>query len=212
MRILASEAVIAKLAIAIVLVQLASVMLTTAWPFYTIQKLGWTELLIGISPTFSGVLTVFIRGGQIRLVVPRYGDGRVIMGALLAQTVGLGVLSLGWRAWMMFLGIVFNCLSGLAFPVLSSVASHRVSTQHQGELQGAIASLTSLAAIIGPLMSEQLFAIFTGSSAFMYLPSAPLLLGAMFGAIALALLAPLGLAGFLDAPIDEHPATVASVA
>jgi DHA1 family tetracycline resistance protein-like MFS transporter len=53
--------------------------------------------------------------------------------------------------------------------------SHRVSPDAQGELQGAVASLFSLAAIIGPPVMSHLFARFSAPESTIHLPGAAFL-------------------------------------
>jgi MFS transporter, DHA1 family, tetracycline resistance protein len=175
--------ILLRFAVSILLVQISSVMLSTVWPFYVIQRFQWTPLMIGASLTFSGVLTMFIRGGLIRLIVPRYGEQRVVLGAMLAQCAGFALLAGGASIEMMYVGISLHSLSGVAYPALSGLASHQVSSSEQGGLQGGIACLTGLAAILAPIFSSQLFGYFSAATSLIYLPAAPLLLGILFSAI-----------------------------
>jgi DHA1 family tetracycline resistance protein-like MFS transporter len=182
---LSRDAVLKRLAIAIFLVQLTFMMLNTVWPFYTIARFGWSAAMVGLSLTFSGLLSAIVRGGLIRTVIPRWGERRVVIWAIAAQICGHMIMSFGWVGWMMFAGIAAHTLSGLAYPALSGMASHRVPSGEQGELQGAIASLTGLSAIFGPLLASQLFAFFTEPSASFRLESAPILACAMLSAVAI---------------------------
>ena len=79
----------------------------------------------------------------------------------------------------MFAFLVPYCLGGIAQPALQAVMAGRVPPNAQGELQGAIASTMSLAAIIGPFVMNNLFFYFTHSDAPVYLPGAPFFLGAL---------------------------------
>jgi DHA1 family tetracycline resistance protein-like MFS transporter len=51
-----------------------------------------------------------------------------------------------------------------------------VSPSEQGQLQGAIASLTGIAGLIGPSLFTQTFSAFIGPQADWHLPGAPYLL------------------------------------
>lgn len=184
------DPVLRRLAIAIFIVQITFMMLNTVWPFYTIARFGWSGTMIGLSLTFSGLLSAIVRGGVIRKVVPRWGERRVIIGALLAQIAGHMIMSFGWLGWMMFAGIAAHTFAGLAYPALSGMSSHRVEAGEQGELQGAIASITGLSAIAGPLLASQLFAVFAGGHG-VVLPAAPILASALFAAMAIFIIFPL---------------------
>ena len=82
------------------------------------------------------------------------------------------------QGWMMFVFLVPYCFGGIAQPALQAVMAGQVPANEQGELQGALASLQSANAIVGPLVMNNLFFYFTHSSAPVYLPGAPFLLGA----------------------------------
>ena len=67
--------------------------------------------------------------------------------------------------------------------------SRRVPDDAQGELQGMLASLTSLTHVIAPLVMTQTFAHFSSSTAPFYLPGAPFLLSALLMLLAIAVFA-----------------------
>jgi DHA1 family tetracycline resistance protein-like MFS transporter len=54
-----------------------------------------------------------------------------------------------------------------------------VPPNEQGELQGALTSLMSVTSIVGPPLMTNTFSYFTNPTAPVYLPGAPLLLGAV---------------------------------
>jgi DHA1 family tetracycline resistance protein-like MFS transporter len=55
----------------------------------------------------------------------------------------------------------------------------RLPANVQGELQGALTSMMSLTAIIGPLLMNNLFYYFTTSAANLHFPGISFLLGAL---------------------------------
>jgi DHA1 family tetracycline resistance protein-like MFS transporter len=61
-----------------------------------------------------------------------------------------------------------------------------VDDNRQGELQGGLASLMSLASIIAPPLMTQIFFNFSQASSAFYYPGAPFLLSAMLTLISLA--------------------------
>lgn len=179
--------VLARIAAAMFIVQLTFMMINTVWPFYTIARFGWSTAMIGLSLTFSGLLSAVVRGGLIRALVPRWGEHKVVVGAIMAQITGLLIIALDWRGWMMFTGIAVHTLAGLAYPALSGLASRQVDSGEQGELQGAIAALTGLSAIVGPLLASFLFGAFTDPHAPIFLPAAPILAAILLAALTLAI-------------------------
>jgi DHA1 family tetracycline resistance protein-like MFS transporter len=60
----------------------------------------------------------------------------------------------------------------IVMPSTNALMSHRVASDAQGELQGAVASLYSLSSIVGPPLMTQLFGRFSAPDAPVYLPGA----------------------------------------
>jgi DHA1 family tetracycline resistance protein-like MFS transporter len=75
----------------------------------------------------------------------------------------------------------------LAGPSVNSILSNQVPADSQGELQGIMASMSSIAMIVGPLLLTQTFTYFTSASAPIYLP------GSAFWVSALLTLCALGI-------------------
>src|SRR5437660_12156968 len=61
----------------------------------------------------------------------------------------------------------------ISFPAAQGMMTHRVSEREQGELQGAIQSLRSIAFIIGPYLFSGIFAWFISPKRSVHLPGAP---------------------------------------
>jgi DHA1 family tetracycline resistance protein-like MFS transporter len=80
---------------------------------------------------------------------------------------------------MMFAMLVSWFLAAIVMPTMNAFMSHRISPDAQGELQGAVASLFSLAAIIGPPIMTHLFARFTSPESSIHLPGAAFLAAAV---------------------------------
>lgn len=72
-------------------------------------------------------------------------------------------------------------MAGLVFPSINAILSSRVDASHQGALQGGMASLSSIAAIIGPLVMTQSLAFGADHGA----PGAAFLLAGTLAALAL---------------------------
>jgi DHA1 family tetracycline resistance protein-like MFS transporter len=79
----------------------------------------------------------------------------------------------------MFTFTAVYCMGGIAGPALQGIISTQVPPNEQGELQGGLTSLMSATSIFGPLLMTTTFAVFTKPGASVYLPGAPMLLGAV---------------------------------
>jgi len=166
---------VAGLLFAVLLYQVAHDSLPAVWMFYTQHKFGWGPSETGWSLTFVGVMTVIVMGGLTGYVVPRLGERRAIVVGFLLMTVGFLGYALVPLGWMIYPAIVFGSLGGIANPAMQSVMSKQVGPSAQGELQGAVASLASIAAIISPIFMTQLFSHYSAPGASMQLPGAPYL-------------------------------------
>lgn len=162
------------------LIYLASHAVQSNWSFFTIEKFGWDETMIGISLAVVGLLVALVQGGLIRFINPLLGNEKSVYTGLLLYSLGLVLFAFASESWMMFVFLVPYCLGGIAGPALQSIISHNVPANEQGELQGALAGLISLTSIAGPPLMTGLFAYFTKPAAPVHFSGAAFLLGAVF--------------------------------
>jgi DHA1 family tetracycline resistance protein-like MFS transporter len=66
-------------------------------------------------------------------------------------------IALATNGWMAFLLLPVFCLGGIGQPALQSLVSGQVGEDQQGRLQGVLASMASLASIIGPVAISQIY-------------------------------------------------------
>jgi len=166
------------LIISIVLVYLASHAVQSNWSYFTMYRFNWDEKMVGISLGVVGLLVAIVQGGLIRFINPKLGNEKSIYTGLLLYTIGMFLFGVATQGWMMFVFLIPYCSGGIAQPALQAVMAGQVPPNAQGELQGALASLQSACAIVGPLVMNNLFFYFSHDQAPVYLPGAPFLLGA----------------------------------
>ena len=167
------------LAFSIFLVYVAAHAVMSNWSYFTMYRFNWNERMVGISLAVVGVLVASVQGGLTRYINPRFGNEKSLYTGLAMYALGMLLFGLATQSWMMFLFLIPYCLGGIAQPAIQSIMAGHVPANVQGELQGTITSLMSLAAIIGPLLMNNLFYYFTHSQAPVHLPGAPFLLGAL---------------------------------
>lgn len=170
------------------LVGLAGQVYPTVWSFYTIHRFGWTERLVGMSLAFAGVMMAISQGGLTGVLLPRLGEWRGAVVAMAASALGFLGFALATQTWMMFAWMTTSLLAGLGMPALSALMSRKVPPDQQGELQGANASLMSLASVVAPLVLPPLFGAFARPDAVIPFPGAPFLASAILSVLAIALL------------------------
>jgi DHA1 family tetracycline resistance protein-like MFS transporter len=174
-RSLAHLPMVAGLLFAVFLYQMAHDSLPAVWMFYTQQQFGWTSSDVGMSLTFVGVMTVLVMGGLTGVVVPRIGERRAIIFGFLLMTLGFLGYAFATQAWMLYAAIAVGSLGGIANPSVQAVMSRQAGPSAQGELQGAVASLNGIAAVLSPIFMTQLFSYYSQPAAPLIFPGAPYL-------------------------------------
>jgi len=162
--------------------------LPSVWAFFTIEKFGWSPRDIGFSLSAVGVAMIFVQAYLIRLVLPVWGPSKTAVVGLIATALSFFGYAFVPYAWMMYPVIVIGSLQGFVGPSVQSIMSARIPANAQGELQGAIGSMSGLVAILSPPFMTQLFAYFSAEDAIVHFPGAPFLAAALFTLLALALL------------------------
>ncbi|MEP5362845.1 MAG: TCR/Tet family MFS transporter [Reichenbachiella sp.] len=169
-----------SLMVAMFFVYLASHATQSTWAYYTMEKFGWDVKMVGYSLGFVGLMVAIVQGGLIRIVIPKIGDRNGVYLGLILYFIGFVLFAFASEGWMMFVFMIPYALSGFAGPSLQSIMTGQIPEDQQGELQGAITSMISLTAIVGPPLMTDLFARFTNDSLGIYFPGAPYLMGAIF--------------------------------
>jgi len=173
---LAHLPMVAGLLFAMFLYQIAHDSLPAVWMFYTQEKFGWNPAQMGLSLTFVGIMTVIVMGGLTGVVVPRLGERRAILLGFGLMTVGFLGYAFASQGWMVYPALAIGSLGGIANPAVQSVMSKQAGPTAQGELQGANASIASVAAVISPLFMTQIFSYFSTADAPVLFPGAPYLI------------------------------------
>lgn len=179
--------VILGLVASLVLIYIAGFAVQGTWTFYTMEKFNWDEKTVGLSLAAIGLSFAIVQGGLSRVIIPKLGQERSVYVGLLFSALGFLLFAFASQSWMMFAFLGVYALGGIAGPSVQGIISNQVLPSEQGEIQGALTSLTSITSIVGPLIMTNLFAYFTGSTAPTYFPGAPFALGAILILISAAL-------------------------
>lgn len=178
---------IVALVASLFLVTVGGFALQGTWTFYTMEKFGWSEWQVGLSLGFVGLMVAIVQGGLIRIIIPKLGQERALFIGLIITSLGLMAFGFASASWMMYAIMIPFALGGLAGPAFQGIISSQVSDKEQGELQGALTSLNSVAAIIGQPLMLWLFRSFTAQDTTFYFPGAPFILGSILTVISIFL-------------------------
>lgn len=165
--------------LALALVQFAGQVMPTTWTFFTKTNFDWSVKDIGLSLMFVGLLVSAVQAGLTGFLVKKYGNKRVIISGFILYTLGMLAISFSTNSIYLYIACVPYILGGIAGPTIQGLVSNNVSELEQGNLQGVLTSLTSLAAIIAPLVFTPIFSFYTSKTNEVYFPGAPFLLGGL---------------------------------
>ena len=156
--------------------EVALIVYMALWPYYGGELFGWSPGMVGFSLALYGGCFALTQGLLVRPAIRFWGDRSTVMVGLVLEMVFLLFFGLSPNEIMVLMAVPFAATAAIGFPALQAILSRRVSDDAQGELQGVLASLVSLATIISPIVMTQVFARYSGPDAKIYAPGAPFLL------------------------------------
>ena len=181
--------------VAVFLTALAQQGLQGIWVLWTEAQFSFGIAEAGYSLAWVGLCMIFVQGYLVRVVVPRFGERRVILGGWLLSMVAFCTLAFITEPWLLYVNVALHiCGWGCAEPAIKSTMSQAVPENEQGLLQGTLSSVVTLTMIFGPLLATQIFAATSGPDAAVDFPGAFYLVGSLFFVGALMVL---GLGGRL---------------
>jgi MFS transporter, DHA1 family, tetracycline resistance protein len=157
------------------------------WALYTIFRYAWTEGTIGLSLALVGVCSVVISTWVVRVMVERLGERRTLYIGQFFGALGMVLAGLARTSAFFFLSIPVMMMWTVSTPAAQGMMTRRVGESEQGELQGALSSLCSLAWILGPGLFTFIFAYFINEKNGWNFPGAPWHLGALLLFVAMIL-------------------------
>lgn len=129
----------------------------TIWVLYGAERFGWDSVHMGISLSVFGVSGALCQALLVGPLTRRFGDLGTLMIGIGFDTLAYTLMAFADQSWMGYAVAPFFALGGVAMPALQSLLTSRVSDEQQGQLQGVLASLMSLAGIVGPVLTTAIF-------------------------------------------------------
>jgi DHA1 family tetracycline resistance protein-like MFS transporter len=134
-----------------VIMNFVGTMYGTVWALFSEHSFQWKGLMIGLS---LGAFGVFHAGAQAFLTGPtvaRLGERWALIFGMACELTSLVILGFATQGWILFALAPLFALGGVGMPALQSLVTRQVGADKQGQLQGVLASLVSLAAVFGPV-------------------------------------------------------------
>lgn len=165
----------------IFLINIGAHAVQSTWSYFTMEKFQWDERMVGFSLGVIGVLLTIVQAGLLRVIIPKLGLPRAILVGLFLNSLSLPLMGFAPNSTIFFAYSVLFVFAGIAGPAIQSMISNLTPSNQQGQIQGGIASVISLTAIIGPLLMTSLFSGFTKKGTTIYFPGAPFLAAGLLG-------------------------------
>jgi DHA1 family tetracycline resistance protein-like MFS transporter len=130
----------------------AFAMMTATYPLFTSHRFEFDSTHNGYLFAFVGMLGVVIQGGLLGRLVKIFGDRALAASGTVVLAIGMFFLPASASVSALILATAALAVgNSLATPTLNGLASKSVDSAHQGSLLGVMASVASLARIIGPI-------------------------------------------------------------
>ena len=157
------------------------------WAFFGRAQFNWDARMVGLSLAAYGLGIVIIQGALIRPILARFGEKNTALFGMTIHLMTFLVYPFMTETWHVFAYMPISVFSAVAVPALQGLMSNSAPDNAQGELQGAMSSLTAVATIVSPFLMTRVFSYFTRDEAPVYLPAAPFLLSALSVFVALVI-------------------------
>jgi DHA1 family tetracycline resistance protein-like MFS transporter len=145
------------------LMALAHMVYPTTFVLYADYRFHWGTDMVGITLALVGLLAAIVQGGLIKKIVGALGERHALLFGLACGTLGFILYGLAPNGYWFWAMMPVAALWGVAGPAAQAIMTHHVDPREQGRLQGAVASLSSVAGIIAPTLFTRVFAWLTAS-------------------------------------------------
>jgi MFS transporter, DHA1 family, tetracycline resistance protein len=163
---------------------LAHAVLPSVGVLYMLYRYGFDERIVGLTLAAVGVGSIVVNGAVVGPVTKHVGERATLMLGLGFGVAGFLAFALARNGAEFWIGIPLLALWGLESPASMALMSRRVGAAEQGRLQGANASITGIANLIGPGLFTQVFAVAIGGGRESPLTGAPFTVAALLVAAA----------------------------
>lgn len=159
LRMLAQRRELSSLSFSVFLLTFSHRLFMTVFVLFAGHQHGLSTLQIGALLAFSSVLDLIMQGAVVGPATTRFGNRRTTVVGLAGGGLSFLAMGLAPGAPWFIAAMIPASLMGLAEPTLRSMLSSRVAESEQGQLQGAMQSLASVAGISGPVFFGWVYAV-----------------------------------------------------
>lgn len=176
-----------RIALVLLLWQIASLVYPLTWSFWAIAQLGWSDQMIGLSFAVVGMVIALSQVFLTGRAVNRLGERNAAQVGMIGAAAGFVGYALCGSTLVAGLLMAAIAIQSLVQPSLMAMLSRRADAAQQGEVQGLAAMIMGLGSIVGPVLLVKPMAWFTGPNAPVHFPGIAFAIAALvtLGAVAL---------------------------
>jgi MFS transporter, DHA1 family, tetracycline resistance protein len=135
---------------------LAQFTLYTTWVLYNTFRFGWGPAENGWSLFAVGIVSALVQGVLLGKLLKKFSRERLAVMGLASSALGFLFWGLATEGWMMYVVIAANLLGGVVAASLQGIVSNAADAKSQGQTMGAVSALSSLMAVIAPMLGAPL--------------------------------------------------------
>ena len=120
--------------------------------YYLQDNFDFSEDTISNLFLVLGVVSFFLQGILLEKLVKMFGEKNVLLVSWLFGVAYCVGYAFSTNEILIFISSGLNAVTYLCFPTVSAIKSNNASSSEQGAVQGAIYSVRSLAAAVGPVL------------------------------------------------------------
>ncbi|MEO5867603.1 MAG: MFS transporter, partial [Sphingomonas sp.] len=138
--------------------QIGGIVYPATWSFWAAIRFGWGAREIGWSLAWVGLLSIVTQLAVTARFVGRFGERRTAIVAALSSAACLFAYAFANAGWQVYTFFLIGALGQMGYPAMNGLLTRMADATRQGSLQGGIASMGSVAQIVGPLIAAQALA------------------------------------------------------
>lgn len=157
LRWLFSKKNLVPIAVIFFILNVAGEVYVTCWALWSSDVFQWNGLWIGLSLSVFGICQALAQALLPGPAVKWMGEKKTILFGITAECIALAAMTFTQQSWIVFAFMPIFALGGIGLPALQSFSTRQVDEDKQGQFQGVLASVVSLASIVGPLAFSTLY-------------------------------------------------------
>lgn len=160
----------------------------SVWAFYGTERFGWDGWWNGLSLALFGACMVVVQAAGVAPAIHRWGEKRTAGYGMAIDVVAFGFYGFVSSGFWALIFTPIAAAAGIAGPALQGLMTNGTPDDQQGELQGVISSVSSVAMGLAPMLMTATFWLFTRPGTPLYLPGAPFLMSGVMMVVCVAVL------------------------